>query len=149
MQAIKLQNTPVHKVWGSCIFVFLTMLLCVPACHAACDPSFPLQPGRTLGWQGADAAYSIPLPDGRDVWIFGDTLYGPQRVVNGHDPRQVHNSLGISTCHDGVWKLNYIIRHNTAGQAESFFSPANPQHWYWALDGFYARGQLWVTLLCM
>lgn len=149
MQAIKLQNTPVHKVWGSCIFVFLTMLLCVPACHAACDPSFPLQPGRTLGWQGADAAYSIPLPDGRDVWIFGDTLYGPQRVVNGHDPRQVHNSLGISTCHDGVWKLNYIIRHNTAGQAESFFSPANPQHWYWALDGFYARGQLWVTLLCI
>ena len=43
---------------------------------SVCTPSFPLEHGKALGWQGADAAYSTPLPDGRDVWIFGDTLYG-------------------------------------------------------------------------
>jgi len=117
---------------------------------SVCTPSFPLEHGKTLGWQGADAAYSIPLPDGRDVWIFGDTLYGKDRVVEGHDPQQVHNTLGISTCDpSGKWNLSYIVKHDAAGHAISYFSPSEPTHWYWALDGFYAKGDLWVTLLCI
>src|ERR1700685_3811109 len=59
-----------------------------------CIPSFPFQDG----WWGADAAFSIPLPDGRSVWIFGDTLYGDHRVVTGNDPRMVRNTIGISRC---------------------------------------------------
>ena len=114
-----------------------------------CNASFAPETGKSLGWQGADAAYSIPLPDGRDVWIFGDTLYGAHRVVNGNDPRMIHNSLGISTCSGGHWKLRYILRHDADGNPLSFFSPADPAHWYWALDGFYANGDLWVTLLCI
>ena len=46
---------------------------------ARCLPSFPFQDG----WLGADAAYSIPLPDGRSVWIFGDTLYGERGSLMG------------------------------------------------------------------
>lgn len=120
-----------------------------PSAAQPCTPAFPTEPGQALGWQGGDAAYSIPLPGGRDLWIFGDTLYGPQRAVSGNDPRMVHNSLGISTCRDGHWRIRYVIRHNAQGEALSYFSPANPKHWYWAMDGFYARGSLWVTLLCL
>src|ERR1035441_10972824 len=61
-----------------------------------CTPSFPFQDD----WWGADAAYSIPLSDGRSVWIFGDTLYGDKRVVVGNEPRMVRNSIGISRCDD-------------------------------------------------
>ncbi|HEY4010622.1 MAG TPA: DUF4185 domain-containing protein [Acidobacteriaceae bacterium] len=114
-----------------------------------CDASFPLQSGKQLGWQGADAAYSVPLPGGRDVWIFGDTLYGPERRVVGQTPRMVHNSLGISTCRDGQWHLQYVLKHDASGNALSYFSPADPTHWYWAMSGFYANGDLWVTLLCI
>lgn len=116
---------------------------------AQCQPQFPLEAGKAIGWQGGDAAYSIPLPDGRDVWIFGDTLYGPERFVDGHDPRQVHNSLGISTCTHGKWNIDYVIQRGSDGKPVSYFSPADPSHWYWALDGFYAKGDLWVTLLCI
>jgi hypothetical protein len=117
---------------------------------ANCTPQFKLNQNDPLGWQGADAAYSIPLPSGRDIWIFGDTLYGKQRVVNGNAPRMVHNSLGISTCDaEGNFHLQYVIRHDTSSRAESFFSPKNPEHWYWALDGFVNRKDLWVTLLCI
>ena len=117
---------------------------------SVCTPSFPLEQNKPLGWQGADAAYSIPLPDGRDVWIFGDTLYGKDRAVEGHDPRQVHNTLGISTCDPaGKWNLSYIVKHDAQERAQSYFSPSDPKHWYWALDGFYAKGDLWVTLLCI
>jgi hypothetical protein len=132
------------------LFALALFLLAGVAKAATCLPHFPLEHAGATGWEGADAAYSIPLPDGRDVWIFGDTLYGASREVLGHDPRQVHNSLGISTCDaQGNWHLNYTVKHDAAGQAESYFSPADPQHWYWAMDGFYARGDLWVTLLCI
>ncbi len=136
-------------LYGVFCFVPLILVVAAHAQAAPCTATFPLQSGKSLSWQGADAAYSIPLPDGRDVWIFGDTLYGPDRVVVGNDPKMVHNSLGISTCKRGQWQLNYVIRHDTAGKALSYFSPSDANHWYWALDGFYANGNLWITLLCI
>jgi hypothetical protein len=130
-------------------FIFLFVLSVGPMRASQCDASFPLESGEHLSWQGADAAYSVPLPDGRDVWIFGDTLYGPERRIVGQTPQMVHNSLGISTCKDGKWHLQHVIRHDSSGDALSYFSPADPTHWYWAMDGFYANGDLWVTLLCI
>ena len=134
---------------GLLLVLVLSLLIPRAALAQRCEPAFPLEAGQPLSWQGADAAYSIPLPDGRDVWIFGDTLYGPDRVVQGDQPRMVHNSLGVSTCAHGQWRLNYFVQHDAAGRALSYFSPDNPNQWYWALDGFYAKGELWVTLLCI
>ena len=119
------------------------------AADAGCTPEFPLEQGKTDGWLGADAAYSIPLPDGRDAWIFGDTLYGKQRVVQDAIPQMVRNSMGISVCKDGHWNLRYAIRRDAQGRPESFFQPQHPNTWYWALDGFVAGRDLWVTLLCV
>ncbi len=114
-----------------------------------CTPAFPLQHEMPQGWLGADAAYSIPLADGRDVWIFGDTLYGEQRTVNNNTPIMVRNSIGISTCVHGEWKLHYFIRKNAAGQPADFFAAQHPHTWYWAMDGFVVGPDLWVTLLCV
>lgn len=129
----------------------LFLLTCVAALHAQakpainCTPSFPFKDS----WWGADAAYSIPLPDGRSVWIFGDTLYGDRRVVEGNEPRMVRNSIGISTCNDRGWNLDYVIRKGDRGQALDFFQAQHKDTWYWALDGFAYKNDLWVTLLCM
>ena len=116
---------------------------------APCTPKFPLEHNQIDGWLGADAAYSIPLPDGRDVWIFGDTLYGKKRVVRDGTPQMVRNSIGISTCKNGRWKLHYVIRKDANGQPQSFFEPQHPDSWYWAMDGFIDGHDLWVTLLCV
>ena len=134
------------------LLAVVAVLLFTARAHGSttpCKAVFAPETGKALGWQGGDAAYSIPLPDGRDVWIFGDTLYGAQREVNGNDPRMVRNSLAVSTCIDGQWKIRYILRHDAKGKPLSFFSPGDPARWYWALDGFYANGDLWVTLLCL
>jgi hypothetical protein len=133
------------------LFVLSASLVAFAAmsAHAECNASFPLEAGKPLGWQGGDAAYSVPLPDGRDVWIFGDTLFGSDRLVEGQTPRMVHNSLGISTCKNGQWHLDYFVKSDAAGKAASYFAPSDPSHWYWALDGFYANGDLWVMLLCI
>jgi hypothetical protein len=111
-----------------------------------CTPSFPFK----QSWWGADAAYSIPLPDGRSVWIFGDTLYGDRRAMVGNEPRMVRNSIGVSTCNDrDGWKIEYFIRRGDVGQPHDFFQPQHKNTWYWALDGFVYKNDLWVTLLCV
>jgi hypothetical protein len=113
---------------------------------SACTPSFPLR----APWLGADAAYSIPLPDRRDVWIFGDTLYGDKRLVTGEEPLMVHNSLGISTCRHGNWKIEYVIKRDDKGNPDSFFKPQqNNGTYYWALDGVEHDHELWITLVCV
>jgi hypothetical protein len=143
-----------REVRAGLLLALLCMALACASARAAgrdsaCTPSFPLEQGKPLGWLGADAAYSIPLPDGRDVWIFGDTLYGEKRVVNGDTPQMVRNSIGISTCSAGQWHLKYIIRKDAQGHPRDFFPARLPHTWYWALDGFVAGRSLWVTLLCV
>lgn len=114
--------------------------------HFDCTPSF----SRQAPWQGADAAYSIPLQDGRVVWIFGDTLFGDKREVVGNEPKMVHNSLGISTCKAGKWNIDYSIKRDPKGQFDSFFKPQRQDNtYYWALDGVEVNHELWVTLLCI
>jgi hypothetical protein len=118
-----------------------------PPDKGRCMPTFPLD----AGWQGADAAYSIPLPDGRDVWIFGDTLYGKSRtILPSGDPLMVRNSIGISSCGaNGKATLTHVIRRDASGVAKDFFAAQHPHTWYWALDGFFYNKNLWVTLLCV
>ncbi|MDT8067688.1 MAG: DUF4185 domain-containing protein [Terriglobia bacterium] len=128
------------------ILLFSTALAAAQSKHFDCTPSFSLK----APWQGADAAYSIPLQDGRVVWIFGDTLYGDKREVTGNEPKMVHNSLGISTCKNGKWNLEYSIKRDANGAFDSFFKPQRSDGtYYWALDGVEYKHELWITLLCV
>src|SRR5215469_3457842 len=132
---------------NSLLVVFVLLLVQVSAhSTSACTPEFPYQEQ----WQGADAAYSIPLHDGRVVWIFGDTLYGEKLQVNDNVPRMVHNTVGVSTCNDGTWKIKYAIKRSAKGEYDSFFKPQrNDGTYYWALDGVEHNRELWITLLCV
>ncbi len=129
-----------------CLLLLLPGLAIAESKHFDCTPSFSLQEP----WQGADAAYSIPLQDGRVVWIFGDTLYGDKRQVRGQEPLMVHNSIGISTCRNGTWKIDYSIKRDAKGEFDSFFKPQkNDGTYYWALDGVEYNDELWITLVCV
>jgi hypothetical protein len=90
------------------------------------------------------------LEDGRDLWIFGDTLEGKQRVVHDAVPTMVRNSIGLSTCTaGGKWKIRYHIRHDASGAPEDFFTAQRANTWYWAMDGVISGTDVWVTLLCV
>jgi hypothetical protein len=136
---------------ASFLFVlFSTRVMLAENTHFNCVPSFPFQ----QEWQGADAAYSIPLQDGRVAWVFGDTLYGDERLVTGEEPRMVHNTIGISTCKDGKWTIDYTIKKDAKGSPDSFFKPQqNNGTYYWALDGVEHNvghnAELWITLVCV
>ncbi len=62
----------------------------------------------------------------------------------------VHNTIGISTCKNGQWKIDYTIRRDAKGDRDSFFKPQqNNGSYYWALDGVEHGRELWITLLCV
>lgn len=68
----------------------------------------------------------------------------------GSEPRMVRNSIGISTCGDhGGWKVDYVIRRGDKGLPQDYFQAQHKDTWYWALDGFFYKNDLWVTLLCV
>jgi hypothetical protein len=131
---------------ASFLVLFSASSLLAENAHFDCTPSFPFQ----QQWQGADAAYSIPLQGSRVAWIFGDTLYGGERLVSGEEPRMVHNTIGISTCKEGKWKIDYTIKRDAKGNPDSFFKPQqNNGTYYWALDGVEHNHELWITLVCV
>ena len=90
------------------------------------------------GWTGADATYSTPLPDGRIMWMFGDTFLGR---VSANRMREgtpfIRNSVIIqqgdqmTTLHGG-----------TPGAPKAFVQPGNPQNWYWPLDATVYQGKI-------
>ncbi|CAN5313912.1 hypothetical protein BH23BAC1_BH23BAC1_22130 [soil metagenome] len=91
------------------------------------------------GWTGGDATYSILLPDGRTLWIFGDTFLG---VVN---PDRSRPGTGLArntfVIQDGDQLTTYVKPDGSA-----FISPENKSWWYWPTDGTVFNDTLQVLL---
>lgn len=93
------------------------------------------------GFTGSDATYSVNLPDGRTVWIFGDTFIGtvtPEMTREKTDPMYIRNCFVLQ---DGE---QMTTLHQ--GRPEEFKSMMIPDEvgadstendiWYWPGDAF-------------
>ncbi len=67
--------------WRLLLLPLLALLLTAGAWQVLPAQDFTEAFRRTRGWSGADGTYSVPLPDGRTLWLFGDTFFG--RVLPG------------------------------------------------------------------
>ncbi|MCF8231033.1 MAG: DUF5005 domain-containing protein [Bacteroidales bacterium] len=105
------------------------------------------------GMTGADGTYSVLLPDGRTVWIFGDTFLGTVNPDNTREKRRpifIRNSFAIQeedtlrTFYqekDG-WESSFVIPPD-ATKGEKF---SEDSLWYWPGDGFVENGKLKVFM---
>lgn len=94
------------------------------------------------GWTGGDATYSIPLPDGRTLWLFGDTFLGIVRADRSRPPTGlIRNSFVVM---DGD-QLTTLFQ-GSAGNASAFVSPAETEWWYWPGHGIARENTLQVVL---
>jgi len=105
------------------------------------------------GVTGADGFYSVPLPDGRVVWIFGDSFLG---TVNPDGSREKRNPVFIRNAfavQDGDslrslyqvidgWESSLVIPPEAVKGTE--FS--EDSLWYWPGDGFVENGKLKVFM---
>lgn len=113
---------------------------------AQCEPSFPYRDG----WLGGDAAYSIPLPDGRSLWLFGDSgvANDPSETLRKRGETLVRNSIGLSTCDSqGVWSIRYYWGNQYKPGPKAFFDSRSEKYWYWPGDGFTYNGSVYVALM--
>ena len=116
-----------------------------PAKDATPLPVFPY----AEGWLGADDAYSVPLADGKSIWLFGDTFVGdPTTKLRSKSKTMVRNSVGISTCVPGKGcSMQYFWRNPRAAKPRSFFDTETDDVWYWPLDGYRDGDVLYLPLM--
>lgn len=105
------------------------------------------------GFTGGDGTYSVLLPDGRTVWIFGDTFLGtvnPDKTRKRLLPMFIRNSFVVQ---DGD---SLTTRHQVrpTHDASMVVPPAKPgmqelpedSVWYWPGDGFIEEDKLKVFM---
>ncbi len=95
------------------------------------------------GWTGGDGTLSVALPDGRTVWLFGDTLLGTVAAdqTRAADTPFIHNSLVVQR--GGSLETRHGHRD---GVPAAFFDLPEKNAWYWPGDGVVEDGSLRVFL---
>ena len=106
----------------------------------------------TVGFAGGDGVYSQLLPDGRTVWIFGDTFIGNLDKGNTRhktDPLYIRNSFVVF---DGNQRITLQqgnpsdfrsmmippeVRDGTSGKTEL-------ERWYWPGDALVEEDRMYV-----
>ncbi|MCP4312767.1 MAG: DUF5005 domain-containing protein [Bacteroidetes bacterium] len=105
------------------------------------------------GFTGGDGTYSVLLPDGRTVWIFGDTFLGsvnPDLTRERQTPIFIRNSFVVQ---DGD-SLTTLHQVRPPYDASMIIPPAVEKDealsegdiWFWPGDGLIEEGKLKVFL---
>jgi len=85
------------------------------------------------GWTGADGSYSLPLPDGTNLWYWSDSFIGtvnPTTRLRSSDLFQAHNSLTIQNqAADTLTTAGY------PPSTSSYFVPTAKGDWFWVGSG--------------
>ncbi len=110
---------------------------------SSCVPIFPFKEG----WLGGDAAFSIPLPSGRSLWLFGDSFVGSANQTNRPGSKMVRNAIALSACDAKTgWDIHYYWRERRKKVPAAFFDLGGADFWYWPGDGFVYRDSVYVVL---
>jgi len=100
------------------------------------------------GWTAGDATISVPLPDGRSVWLFGDSYVVPVNLTNNSLPClfSVRNCMMVQEASNNFVTLFDSTR---SGVARTFFKlgPADADTaWFWPGHGFTQSDTLYIFL---
>ncbi len=116
--------------------LILLLLILTAEISLAVDPDTAInnQFRRDIGgWIAADATYSIYLPDGRTLWLFGDTFIGEVNEDNSIVPGSefIRNSAVIQDGDD----LQTLYGGTRAVPADYITTPNPDSTWYWPEHG--------------
>lgn len=73
------------------------------------------------GWKAGDGTISVPLDDGRSIWLFGDSI-----VEQPNGSRTMVRNAAVRT--DGS-------RTTLLGEPGTLLAPSQPDTWYWPAGG--------------
>lgn len=92
---------------------------------------------------GGDGMYSIPLPDGRSIFLMGDSYVGT--VTNGQRSKSDHMYRNTYIVYDNG-KVSAIYGYGGNKNASASVPPGYPdeQKWYWPGHGFVNGDKLYI-----
>lgn len=94
------------------------------------------------GWTGADATYSTLLPDGRILWMFGDTFLGTVYADRSREGSPfIRNSFVIQDKDELI-----TLYQGAARNPSAIVKPEQPGEWYWPLDATVFDGKVQMML---
>ncbi len=97
------------------------------------------------GWTGGDATYSVKLPDGRTVWMFGDSFLDTVYA----DFSRPNTSPLIRNCFMVQTGSNFVtLCGNNIDDPEALVATGDPvNEWYWPGDGTVVGDTLYVYMM--
>jgi hypothetical protein len=96
-------------------------------------------------WLGSDGAWSIPLSDGRVLWLFGDTFVATSDKHLRSESTMVRNTIAIQSGVDPLISDMSFGWKGTDAAPSSFF-PEDGDEWFWPSHGV-ALGDALVIFL--
>jgi uncharacterized protein DUF5005 len=104
---------------------------------------------RTAGWVAGDGATSVPLSDGRVLWLFGDSHVDDFDAKTGTVPAlfQVRNAAMIHPTSNPTRAATQIV--NSPANQNLFRHPDGGKFWFWPQAGFEAPGAIYVFLVAL
>ncbi len=99
-------------------------------------------------WLGGDAAYSTLLPDGRVLWLFGDSFVAVSGAHVRREARMPHNTIAIQSAADpDAASMHFFWRDDPEGKPTSFFADPSADRWLWPGAAVVVDGKLLVFLV--
>lgn len=99
------------------------------------------------GWTGSDATYSIPLPDGRIVWMFGDTFLDTVYADRSRPVSPlIRNTFMVQTATN--YNAFTTLVSGTIDDPQALVDTPDPAtEWYWPGDGTATGDNLYVYMM--
>src|SRR5436190_12763631 len=130
------------------------LLFLVSAAIAAGASEFSARPDtnfthffqRTNGWTAGDGAISIPLADGRVLWLFGDSHLDDLDPKTGTMPClfQCRNAGLLQEMND--FERSATLSGKRPGSRSWFKNSTNNNEWFWPICGFQNGNTVFVYL---
>jgi hypothetical protein len=91
---------------------------------------------RTQGWTGADGAATVALPDGRVLWLFGDTFVGPVYEGRHADGTvMVNNTIAMSAVGSEPPRSISFYWGGWPNKPIAWAVPSQRHEWFWPTGG--------------
>ncbi len=105
---------------------------------------------RTNGWVAGDGAMSVPLSDGRVLWLFGDSHLDDLDPKTGTMPClfQARNA-GLLTARGGDLQTAITLAGKGPGFRSWFKPSTNNDEWVWPVCGFQRKKFVYVYLCAL
>lgn len=101
---------------------------------------------QNKNWRGGDGAASIPLGNGKVLWLFGDSFISTDTSGCRTHSTLVRNSIGIQ---EGLYMKKGTLKFywGESDQKPTSFFIRNDSNWYWPGHGMMIKDRLIVFLM--